>query len=747
MVQASRRTVFHLFAASGLAAVTTRESVAEPSWTPPNAPTNVSACERLSMPRGQISFRDRDLRLFNARGTTSFRSRTVTGLKAMIFVPFNMSDPQVQPPLSLSDSGHFNLSFREERTGTLIQDIQDEFFDPLYLNQKIHSDNTLGPHFAEQKSTLLLLYQDGEWSPETFKRRGTYHRREGGELISFGIESAVYLSDTADEIYFELMIENRLDRPLVLTAIPDQPRSGVKREACFVRPEGNFFIEIVCDSGPNTEEGWRLETPPNETQTYRFALLIKSTGSPVELSHQRTNLASDIQASKTASARLLEMSAERLPTIKSNCAAFDEFYDRSVLSVLLCRRDRENYIVRPFYDLGFSRGGATPWDMAFSSSLLAQLDPSGMRAMLLAFFASGSALEASWLSWEGHPSGWYAQTPFSLHQMVCDYMRYTGDQTLLDAQAGNTTIFESLKAAADALVSGYLNVDGLLDVGAGTGKVLEIRTDGYQHIVPTINALAADFFEAISELCRLRRIPNWEQYQKVASTIKAGIADTLWNEPAGWYDTLYPDGTANTVFSYHVFDMLGTRAIDSKRKQRLVEHLTDDEFLAPFGMMSISKADRIHFDREDCDWGGGGQYVGQPLKIVGNLFRMGAASTSWNLLKRCIRWTERFPYFPQTIYGDVLELQPHQVDWPLQLSAGAGAQAIINGVFGFQPQDDGSIIIAPNYDSSLGVAEMTNCHFRGHNYRVRISPRFFEVWRDGKAIKRSAYRPFVIHAS
>ncbi len=740
MIRTNRRTLFQIAAASGLSgSLAGNTEGACPPLGGDQIPNPMSP-EALSMPRGQISFRDRDLRLFNNRGTTSFRSRTVTGLKAMIFVPFNMSDPQINPPLSLSDSGHFNLSFREEKTGALIQDIQDEFCDPLYLNQKLVGDNTLGPHYAPDKSTLLLLYQDGVWSPETFMRRGTYHRVEGGELISFGMESRVFLSNTDDEIYLELAVENRLDRVLTLTAIPDQPRPGMVRRPCFIREEGDYRIEVTGDAGEADADGWRLVLPPRETAIYRFALSIRKRDQVPETSHYRQDLKAKIELSRAATAALLDMAEQRLAHVQTQNSAFDEFYRRSVLSVLLCRRERENYVVSPFYDLGFSRGGATPWDMAFSSALLAQLDPEGLKGMLLAFFSSGSALAASWLSWQGQPSGWYAQTPFSLFQIVCDYILYTGDEAFLDARAGDVTIFESLKNAAEEL-TGYIDADGLIDVGPGTGKVLEIRTEGYQHVIPTINALAADFFEDIGGRCKTRRIEGAALYEAIAARMKSAIVARLWNSRTGWFNTRSPDGASETVLSYHVFDMLGTRSTDHAHKMRLVEHLKDGEFLAPFGMTSISQADYIHYDREDCDWGGGGQYVGQPLKVVEQLFRLGLSDAPWNLLKRCLRWVERFPYFPQTIYGDVLELQPHQVDWPLQLSAGAGAQAIIHGVFGFQPQDDGTVIVAPCYDPTLGIAELSQCQFRGRNYRIRLARKGFEVWRDGESIGKSPYRP------
>ena len=76
-------------------------------------------------------------------------------------------------------------------------------------------------------------------------------------------------------------------------------------------------------------------------------------------------------------------------------------------------------------------------------------------------------------------------------------------------------------------------------------------------------------------------------------------------------------------------------------------------------------------------------------------------------------------------------MQDHERGWSLQISAGAGAQAIIHGVFGLMPQDDGSLVVRPNYNKSLDTATLKGFRFRDHLYDLRMDAKTFQVVRDG----------------
>ena len=87
------------------------------------------------------------------------------------------------------------------------------------------------------------------------------------------------------------------------------------------------------------------------------------------------------------------------------------------------------------------------------------------------------------------------------------------------------------------------------------------------------------------------------------------------------------------------------------------------------------------------------------------------------------------------IYGDDLRLQPHERNWYLQVSAGAGAQAVVNGIFGIRPHSNGTLTISPHYNDTMmaPTASLANYHFRGANYSVVYSAPTFSVARGSEA--------------
>jgi hypothetical protein len=470
----------------------------------------------LSMPQPRIAFTGRELRLYSHRGSTSFRGRTVTGLKAMIYPPLNLSDSQVAPPLGLSEGGFFNLAFREEETGTLIQDIQDEFADPLYLNQKSISANQLGPFYNDNDASSILLTQDAQWWPHCYVRTGVFNRRMAGKLISLQIECRVFLSAVADEIYEEIDLHNRAEQALSLTIIPDQPRPADPqgaREPNFQRKEGDFTIEAVSDIGPAGKDGWHIDLPPKGSRTVRIALLLKPRTEPATPAFHLPDLAGRVKQSIAANTEELQWASSQLPQIHTANIMLDEFYKRSILSVLFCRRVRENFCASPFYDYGQGRGAAVAWDTSFSSRLIAQLDPQGLLGMVAAFLRSGGALNSTYLDWTGKSRGWYAQSPFALIEIVCDYVRLTGKSESLDARIGDYSLLDYLKQAGMEFLSHYTGHNGLIDIGEGTGKMLEIRTFGYEHAIAAINALAVDYFHQLNLWCAERNDEDAKLFQ------------------------------------------------------------------------------------------------------------------------------------------------------------------------------------------------------------------------------------------
>jgi len=693
--------------------------------------------EVLGMPRSQIVFTDRMLRLFNGRGAISIRDKCVTGLQRLQFPPIDVRDYK------------FYLAFREAKTGTLIQDIMPEVYE--HKVQTGQGPHPLGLNFTPGDPFVMLL-QRAYWQPNAFYRTGTFDKDLKGHWISFRIKTKASVSAVADEIYLKVELENRKSEPLVLTVIPDQRASEMSLDFPHVEPkpaspvthpsfntlEDNQIRIGVASSLPNhNKAGWHWVIAGHSKSTADFAIILQQLPAAPPSAIQ-PGIAQREKAADQAERKQLRWAADRLPEVSTADPAFDDFYRRSILSVLMSRWDRKNFVIQPFYAVG-TWTFTIAWDTSYASEMLSLLDPSGLQKAFLSNLRAG-LLKNSYEPWNGKTSTsphWYAQGPFATMKILQDYLRQTGDTNFLNQAAGNVTVFEKMKQLGFELERRFARPDGLLDFGPGSGRMIEIATDGYQHVYAAVNGLAVAYFRQMAAWCRARNDPDAATFDQWAGKLDRSINQKLWVQKEGWFVNLYPDGSRHLVWSYDLFDMLDSGILSAEQQHLLVSHIKEGEFLGPYGMYSISKADRTHWDLEDVDWGGGGQYAGEPLRVAESLYRLGYPETAWDILARCTRWTNHFPYIPQEIFADSPRYP--EVEMPVDISAGGGVQAILFGVFGLRPHKNGSLDIAPSYHHELGVARMTGYKFRGHTYGVVMGPWNYEVYRDGQLAARNVY--------
>jgi hypothetical protein len=691
--------------------------------------------ELLGMPRTQIAFGDRMLRLFNGRGAVSIRDKSLTGLQTLQF-----------PPIDIRDYRFF-LAFRETKANVLIQDVVPDVYD--YMVETGKGPHPLGLNFSPG-APLVMLLQQAYWEPNAFFRTGTFHKQFGDRWISFGISTRASVAADKDEIYMAVEIENREAEPLVFVASPDQrapelrlslpneahkPSGPVTHPDAFTLASDQIRITVVSDLPGREKDGWRWEIPGHAKRQAYFGIILQQTSSPAP-GVVAPDLAPRMERADQALRRRLQWAGETLPQVSTGDSAFDDLYRRCILSVLDSRWERENFIVKPFYAVG-TWIFTIPWDTSYASEMLSILDPAGLREAFLTYVRAG-LLTSSWVPWNGKSNtSWYAQNPFAEMRILQDYLVQTGDTDFLNYSVEGASVFEWMKRMGRELVKRYGRPDGLLDFGAGSEKMLEIRTDGYQHVVAATNGMAVAYFRQVAEWCRQRNDPEAAQFENWAKTLQDSLNQKLWDEQNGWLVNLYPDGSKHLVMSYHQFDLLDTPVLSQKQKDAMIGHLREGEFLGPLGVYSISKADRVHWDLEDVDWGGGGQYTGEPLRLAESLYRLGHAELGWDILNRCTRWTEHFPYITQEIFADYF--RSPEVEMPLEVAAGSGVQAVIFGTFGLRPHLDGSLGVAPSYHRELGQARLTGYRFRGHSYDVVLGPWDYEIFKDGKLATRSDY--------
>lgn len=688
--------------------------------------------ESLGMPRAQIRLSGRMLFLFNGRGMVSLRDKSVTGLQNLNF-----------PPIDILNY-HFQLAFWDAKDKVLIQDIVPDVYQHKVLTGK--GPHPLGLNFTPG-APYVMLWQRAYWEPNLLLRSGTFDKEFGGHWVSFGVETKTRVSGEADEIYLEVRLKNRRATPLQFTAIPQQSAPSltldipdvkpgfstpVSHPSAFTMANNQIQITVVSDLPDHAERGWHWEIPAHNASIARFAISLQRAGQRLPDLYA-PDLAQRMNRAALATQARLRWAAENLPSISTADQALNDLYARCILSVLDTRWERKNFVIQPFYSVG-TWVSTIAWDTSYASEMLAMLDPKGLRQALLEYIHAG-LLTNSWVPWNGHQAHyWYVQTPFAAMRILRDYITQTGDIHILDDKVDGSTVFETMKRVGEEMHRRYARPDGLLDFGAGSRKFLEIRTDGYQHVVAAANGLAAAYFRQIAAWCHSRRDPEGAQFDRWAAELQKSMNEKLWNSQIGWFENLYPDGSLHLVWSYHLYDLLGSGILTAEQQRRIISHLAEGQFLGPYGMYSISKTDHVHWDLEDVDWGGGGQYTGMPLRIAESLYRLGDSELAWDILARCTRWTKSYPYIPQEIFADSGGYP--EVEMPLEIAAGSGVQAVLFGLFGLHPHVDGSLEISPSYHHELGDAVMSGYRFRGHDYTVAMDPWEFRVYQDGKLFAR-----------
>jgi hypothetical protein len=325
--------------------------------------------------------------------------------------------------------------------------------------------------------------------------------------------------------------------------------------------------------------------------------------------------------------------------------------------------------------------------------------------------------------------------------MIEAYLRHTGDYTIFNEKAGDATVWQWMKRWIAELKTNYTNKNGLIDVGYDTKKIIEIRTDGYNHVVPVLNILTTHLLYRMSDWAKLLNDSEREEYFNGAEKLKDLTNKYLWNDLKGWFDNLYPDGERGTIWTMHLYDALGTNHLSGEQINKLVSHLKEGVFLGKYGVYSIARNDTVHWDLIDSDWGGGGQYAGMPGRISRYLFQNGFAEIGWNIIKRNMRYTDYFPYFPQNPKTDNPEQDRSSM--PLEISSGAGIEAIIFGVFGISI-DGNKLNIKPSASEDFEENSLRNFKYKGNTYKIQMHKRFFDVYQDGKLYASKPYGESVV---
>ncbi|BAX80111.1 MGH1-like glycoside hydrolase domain-containing protein [Labilibaculum antarcticum] len=692
--------------------------------------------EYYAMDREDIRFEDSQILLVNYRGFVSPRQYSLTQFTNVQFEPFE------------AHKYNFNLNFYDKGTERLIEDDVPTKWKSWIDDGK--SYDPLGSNFRPNSPSIMVT-QDEKWQPNQYSRSATFHKEYNNTWVSFSAKSWTNVSFNDDEVFIKLVLNNRNSKNLEMTIIPNQVAENIycqfkegdtkaKQIDAFTIGSEVAHARVSSSIQETSEKGFEINIAPGKTATFYFAVKFykPENGAPEIV---QSDISERMQAADKKTREMLAWAYDQLPQFSSENMQLEEYYYRCLLSVLMCRYENPNYISDVFWAVG-TWPFTISWDNSYSSDVIAMLDPESLKGALLTDFENVK-LKRTYVGWNGaYWDNLYIQEPFALQIMLEAYLRHTNDYTIFKDKAAEATVWEWMQGWVDELQTKYTNDLGLIDVGSSTEKIIEIRTDGYSHVVPIVNTLTIDLLYTMADWAeKLGEKKIQEQYFADAEKLKLLVNKHLWNEELGWFDNLYPDGSKETIWTYHLFDLLATDYLPDHQMYRLVSHLQEGEFLGKFGVYSIARRDSVHWDLIDSDWGGGGQYAGMPGRISRNLYQKGFAGKGWDVLKRNIRYVDYFPYLPQNPRIDAPEQDLSSM--PVQIAAGAGIEAIVFGTFGVQIESD-KLTIKPFNNEDIGEATLKNIKFKGRRFGILLKQKTFSVYEDDQLIDSKFYGESVV---
>lgn len=583
------------------------------------------------------------------------------------------------------------------------------------------------------KGDVGLLYTGGIWKPDKIIRRGTYHHFIDGELISFGVISELIPLFNTPGFVLRVTITNRTDSKLDVQLVPilnpgkpnyiplnnwsyGRPIAGKRAETISQNVWGNDKVKITL-----IEENSHVHISPQKTNTIYFSFVLSEKDNEKIVSK---NLQIWQEETNNAWQKRLTTYLKNVPKLTSDIPELEEYYNRSLVSGLVCIWENPNFVMNPFLTtLGIDGGGICTylWDLGgyvpnIATLMLGEKMINIARNMVsidlkkyYAFTLDGSGVGVK-----------YSYSVFAYMNLVWAISRHSGiNKDLFD---------EAIKLVLND-ENNSIKKRNLIDYGVQR-NLLEMRGAGWEHFVVSPNAERAWCLNRLADIGELvnynqNEINNWRESAK---NILSAIQDELWDDRAKWLKCKYPDDHEEVVYSIQVYDALRAGACTSEMFEHVVSHLRDGAFLGKCGVHSVSQEDEIHFEVNDPDWSGGGAYTGDGPQLALTMYEQSRPELAWDILKRHFWMGQYLPYYPQEHFADRPSVPANKR--ANEVSGLGGAEAIIYGLAGFQPETDGSLWISPQPPAD-GKIKLEGFVFKGNIIDIEMKSDWIKILLNG----------------
>ena len=596
-----------------------------------------------------------------------------------------------------------------------------------------------------------IAASDWQWLPNAILRRG--------ESKDYRIETLAAIPAGKRCVVFSFTLENKTDYTLNLP-ISAEYRGVAKMPDLwrFSIPEGDRFSPLTYQVGEksfifyNTEEAatgittslrnmklfknaylyeGRIEVSPISQVTFYFSAHL---GAPDEVSQQMPIISSDYERYITLALDWVEREEEKilskLPTIESTSKELDELYYRSLVTYITNKWEIDELKLNPYYSTGATNGGCMCtylWDYSGGMYVHPLVNPK-TNADEIELYLTNDLTCSYAIMPNGKPCGpWYQINQEKIISIVYYHVLHTGDISFLHRKIGDKTVAEWM--VFHALVGDDPSRPvQLIDYGEGGRDHLELRHElQYEGVMPDLNARRYRNYLYAYRLSELAGTPCKMLLER-AEAIKPLIM-TLWNEERGWFDFIH-NGKRDIRYTVQMFKFLDTDVITNDVKEKLIEHLNEDEFLSDYGLHSMSKLDDA-YDQDDIDNGGGGICTEFAAVIIGQLYDIGKDTLASDILSRILWWGKRLPYMGDSCAAN---MQLQREDTPLQadISSVSLAQTILFKLSGVSLDFDGRLTIIPPKNHLTDMIAYRNFKLGKHVFDLVLSRDTFTVTYGGK---------------
>lgn len=410
---------------------------------------------------------------------------------------------------------------------------------------------------------------------------------------------------------------------------------------------------------------------------------------------------------------------DKLPRFSAADKRLEDYYYRSLVTLLTNKWDVPEFILQPYYGSGGVIGGCVGnylWEFGLPAQIFPLADPQAAASHIKQFLKVDMTKHYLFEPMTGQGGGvWYQVNQDKIVELIYCYVLHTRDLDFLDELVEGKRIYEHM--LQNALFGDDLGKEvTLVDYGEDGENHLELRQGyPYQGVMPDVNALRYLTYFRAYQLTKLAGNPKEELLDR-AETLKELLKAELWSEKDQWFFFRYGSGQQDIRWTNFMYTLIGTGVFDPDVELGLLAHLNEREFLGDYGIHSISKLDPA-YDQADIDHGGGGSYMAFPPLICQRLYNAGYHDAADDLLERHLWWGERLPY-----WGDskVANMMWYRDDTPLQsdFDSITGAQLIIFGLFGVHIDTDGRLTISPTLPAFSPAISLDGLKIGGYTVSI-----------------------------